>query len=399
MSTIELQVKRTKATNIDLDVFHKILNLYPEENLEQRPILASALQENRIDYNDLINECNKILIPWYYFLLTPSLLEKELLRIEELRKVKLTPTFFSKRLGEGEITSKRIIDRLIRCQNFLSENSDELKNRFIGLLKNKTELKAADEIKKYFEFSTSEFKRLNKKNALYYLIRLIENKNINVCQGVFDNNKILPIINSCKEIYRNTSGFVLKDEIIPFIFLPSELNPNEREGRQIYTLIYLLVLIGLDSYDYLIKRDLTAEALSSTKEENFIHDIVGEFLLPIEITNKFIGISITKDIRDELAKSYKLTATAVIVILRKRGVITQEEFLNLQPEIAKILTPQNGRSQPINYSIRKFNGSKTVEGINDALKNKSLSNIQAQYLLFGRINKKGFKEYISSNNL
>jgi hypothetical protein len=235
------------------------------------------------------------------------------------------------------------------------------------------------------------FRSRNKENALAYLIERIEDGQINVCQGVL-TNKILPALSDSRSVYKNTSGFVIRDDRVPFIFIPSEVNPDEREGRQIFTLLYLLALIGLEAYEFQIEKDFKISMLSAVGRQKTAYSIVAEFLLPTEVTEQFRGTTITADVRDMFARKYKLTPSAVILILRKRNIIAQGEYVALLPPSAPPAKGK-GRTPGIESSVRKFNGKYTFEFVNRDLAASKITPVQTQYLLFGAINKSGFRKY------
>lgn len=372
---MRLTVDKKYSTDIQDSVIQKILGMYSEEKLVDRPIFKDGFKRGTIEFEELRNESDKILIPWQMFLLEDSTLTEELNHIENLRLHKISEKLVSKRKGGGDITSKRILDRLIRCQNFLSESANLKKNSFCGSLKGKPISEAAKHVEEYFAIKMDSFRRKSKADALAYIIERFENGQINVCQGVL-TNKILPALEDSREIYKNTSGFVIKDEKIPFVFIPSEINPNEREGRAILTLIYLIVLTGLDAYEYAINKDFKAQLLNAKGTERIAYDIVSEFLLPKTDSDKYQGQTITAVVRDFLSSKYKLSPTAVVVILRKRGLIqTQEEYESLLPEPAPPAKP-GGHTPPIQSSVEKFNGKYVYESINQPFAQRLFSLFQ-----------------------
>ena len=384
-----------KAAEIDSVVVKKILGMYPEEKLAERPVFQNAFDNDLIEFRSLRNESDKVLIPWQMFLLNLKNLNTELKKIEAQRIDRISSKLLSKRKGLGDTTSKRIIDRLIRLQNFICDNNQLPLNAFCGSLKSKTDDEAVAHIISYFGIDLTEFRKKNKADALKYLIARIEVQNINISQGVLAN-KMLPtwqVVNNT--IYKNTSGFVIKDDSLPFIFLPSEINPDETDGRQIYTLIYLLVVIGLDQYSFFLEKDFKAKAVAATGALAKIHRITSKLLLPVEETAKLNGTTITAQIRDDLAATYKITASAVVVTLRIRNVIkTKAEYTALLPApMGSVKKSGHVRSPAIETSVKKFCGKHSFDFINAGIKSASITNVQAQYLLLGAVNKKNFKNY------
>lgn len=394
---MNLLIDHQLAAILDDATFEKVLNIYPEEELAKKPAFATAFEKGEIEFKTLLEEAGRILIPWQMFLLNRSELEVELTRIERLRH-KISKRLLSKRPGGGRITSKRILDRLIRCQTYISENHAHDRNTFCGSLKGGSVSSAAKTICTHFDISPAVFRRKNKSDALSYLIEKFESRGINVCQGVL-TNKILPHLKTSRSVYKNTSGFVVHDDSFPFVFIPSEINPDEREGRQIFTLVFLISLIGLEAYEYLIEHDFKVSMLAARGKQRRAYDIAAEFLLPFEHTAALEGTTITSETRDELARRYKLTPTAVVVTLRKRGLISAIEYEALLPPPASSNGKSVARTPSIELSVRKFNGRYAVDLINADFSLRKITAMQTQYLLFGAPNKKAFKQYKAKEGL
>ncbi len=390
-------INRTNATEINDSVVERVLNLYPEEELSHRIVFEEAFADGVVEFKDLKEESDKILIPWQLFFLTPANLDVQTERIDELRLHKISTKLVSKRRGIGDITSKRIIDRLIRQQNFITSTERISINPFCGSLARLTTQRATMSVIHHFEIDQLwMWRTVGKGKALDYLIAQVEAKSINVSRGVL-THKLLPnhrVVPS--SIYRNTSGFAIRDECLPFVFLPGEINPDEVESRQIYSLIYLLVVIGLDQYEYILEKDFSAKLLSATGMSRRIHSITTELLIPSAETDKLRGTEITAGIRDHLASQFKVSPTALVTTLRIRNIITKKQYDALIPPPytpRKRTGDTHMRSPKITTAVRKFCGKKSYEVINRSIANRSLTNVQAQYLIFGAVNKKGFRSY------
>lgn len=391
-----ITVKKERAVEIDDQTIDRILGMYPEEELSRRTAFHAAKTSGEIELDDLRTESDKILIPWQLFLLDEPGLSRELQHIEKQRIDKISAKLVAKRRGQGHVTSKRIIDRQIRLQNFVTTYVPLPRNPFCGSLKKLSVRAAVQHILDYFEIDVTKFRAARTKaDALNYLIQRVENRNINVSQGVL-SNKMLPnwrvVSNS---VYRNTSGFVVKDEKMPFVFLPSEINPEETDGRQIYTLVYLLVVIGMDEYGYFLERDFKAKALSAGGTLGRIYNITSELLLPSDVTEELRDAKVTAEKRDELATRFKITPTAVIVSLRRRKIISKITYEGLLPPpyVGKKRDATHFGNPRLEKSVRKFCGRHSFEEINRAIRASVLTNVQAQYLLFGMVNKKNYKIY------
>lgn len=389
------------STGISDSVVKRVLNLYPEERLETRPIFQNAFTNGKISFVDLKSESEKMLIPWQMFLLTDANLNAQMVHIDTQRQHKVSSKLVAKRRGIGEITSKRIIDRLIRQQNFLKSLNAIPQNSFCGSLKGAHTQAAVQGILSYFDINRAALWRYSGKgSALEYLIRQVEAKNINVSRGVL-TNKLLPtwqVVPS--DVYRSTSGFVIKDDCVPFVFLPSEINPDEVESRQIYTLIYLLVIIGLEQYDYVLDKNFRAKMMRAKGIIARLHAITTELLMPKEELEKLRGQKITTILRDTIADKLKVSPSALVITLRMRGIITQPEYEVLKPPAyvpKKRTTPM--RSPKVSTSVEKFCGQIAYRAINSAIQNGTLLSIQAQYLIFGAVNKKGYRKYRNELNI
>ena len=395
-----VKIGRDNAVEISNDVFDSILRLYPEECLFDRPLLREARDVGHISYSVLLGECESICLPWQIFFLNNVNLKKELDSIELQRKDKFKNTSFAKRKGSGDVTSKRIIDRLIRLQAFVESDTRYTSNAFVASFKGRTLIEQVGFISRHFEIDIKKFRSKSKEDALEYLISQITKKNINISRGVLKGG-VLPESPTLIDVYKNTSGFVLQSEKVPYVFLPDEINPDDVAGRRIYTLIYLLACIGLDQYDFYIESHHSASMLKRKGGIKNLHDIVTAFLLPFSVTDALRGKIITTTTRDNLANDYKLTPTAVLTTLLRRKIINLSVYnALLPPKYVKKPMPSKPmkRITPVN-AANKFCGNISTESINRSLRVKGITNVPAQYLLFGRPRHKDFKSYCKANSL
>lgn len=390
---ITLKSHGRDVLEIDESSIKKILNIYPDEHLIERPVFVAALQSGELAYTDLRHECETLLIPWQLFLLEPVKLEQEIKRIDDKRKAKFDRKLIASRSNTGRGVSLRIADRLIALQEFASAQAKSV-NTFSGCLQNVHRDKWPKEIRDYFEIDEGKLKSGKKQETLEYLIRKAEAKNIRVARGVLNNNKLLPIENKIRATYRKSSGFVVKDDKIPYVFLPSEISDNETPGRQILTLFALLILVGLDEYDMYITGTLEL-VVRRNRTLRQIYGAVSEILLPFEESDKYKGVQITQAIRDEIATKFMLTPSAVVVTLRQRDIISDTEYDTLLNNIegAPAGQKEHKRTPRLDTSVQKFCGSSTHADIMNGLKTRTLGSIEAQYLIFGRIDKLKFEKY------
>ena len=338
------------------------------------------------------------MIPWQLFFLAQDKIDDTISRINEKRKAKFDKKLLASRdnTSEGGV-SLRIADRLIALQEFANEFV-VTNNTFCGALKNLHRDKWAKFIIDYFEIDTSILSSGNKGKTLDKLITCVESRNIRIARGVLDNNNmLLPVAKTVRQIYRKSSGFVVKDDKLPYIFLPNELNDNETAGRQILTLFVLIILIGNDQYDLALSGELEL-FINGQKKLQQAFGVATEILLPYAVTKQYSGTNITTMTVDELSEKYMLTPSAIIVTLRQRGLVTTDaqkqkllDDIKLAFPAGEVKTPK--RAANIDNAVKKWCGTATTADIVRAIDAKSLGSIQAQYLIFGRVDKLRFARF------
>lgn len=393
----------TESAEIDDEVVKKILNFYPEEKLTEYSAFVDALEKGSITIRELKDASGKIHVPWQLFFLDSDRLKEELQNIENNRVDKFPKeiSFINKRKGKGKITSKRIIDRQIRLQNFIHSLLPEAQIcDFVGCLKNKNVDECVVIISRYFSIDTDHFRTRKKiQDSLGYLIDQIQSRNnVNISQGVLTNG-MLPEIKNIRNIYKNTSGFVLQSKKLPFIFLPNEINPDENNYRQIYTLLYLLVVIGLDDYLYSLEGSFSFKKLKEDDKYKKINKIVSELLLPSDYTEQLKTKEISKNVVNKIKEEYKISYSAILFILRLRSVIDQDVYKTLElpeREMSIVEEIKNFKHPSLKTSVSKFCGTISYRLINGAINGKTIFSTQAQLLIFGRVRKDSYKEYIKS---
>ncbi|MEZ4103843.1 MAG: hypothetical protein R3B60_00995 [Candidatus Paceibacterota bacterium] len=170
-------INGTSSTEIYDGVVERVLKLYPEEELVSRPVFQKAFATGSIELYELREESEKILIPWQMFLLTPANLNTTINHIEAQRQHKVSRKLVAKRKGAGDVTSKRIIDRLIRQQNYITSVSTLPLNPFCGSLKGLRLQNAVNKILTHFEIDRDKFwNYTGKGTALEYLIEKVNQK-------------------------------------------------------------------------------------------------------------------------------------------------------------------------------------------------------------------------------
>lgn len=388
----------THVIDIEEVVIQQILDIYPDERLHERKFFKEALATGGMSYTELVKECDVLHLPWQLFFLSQTKLTRELAKINDLRKTKFDLGQVASRTGSGPRISMRLLDRVMALQQYSKEYSST-PNPFCSSLQKIDRAHWVQNIIQYFDIDLNRFNGGKKERALEYLIQCLEAKNIHVSRGVL-SNKILPVSNELRETYKQSSGFVVQDESVPYIFLPNEVNRDETAGRQIYTLVSLLILTGLGEYNILVNSDFEAR-VKGDRLTRRVHGAVAELLLPFEATTPFMDTKVSAKVRDDLSSRYNLTPTAVVITLRERGVITPdecEELLNSVPPKPPA-KDQHFNSPKLTTSVEKFCGGNTNGNIVTGLAEKTLKPVRAQYLLFGHIDKKRLHTFKEMHNL
>jgi len=159
--------------------------------------------------------------------------------------------------------------------------------------------------------------------------------------------------------------------------------------------------IGLNGYDFSIDSDFEASEPKVLGLEAKKHDLTAAILLPETETEKIKNSSVTSPLISQLALKYKITPRAVLFTLARRKIITWEERENLlPPPYQPRKVPSSPRKQPrVTTIVKKFCGSQAFNYINDGIGRGILQNIEAQYLIFGRVRKEQYGEYRSQIGL
>ena len=407
MKIIELTKNERVVARLEKKVFKKIIFQYKEECLHEYTTIEKALATEKISVTELENFSKFLNMEFEFFLLNHSKAEKEIKNIEKHRKDKYKKTESVSR-ARGGIVSYRLIDRYIRLQYFISKE-DPVDNKFNGFLKNFDNLEEQiKKIEEYFDFSVKNLReKKKKKDVLDFLIKKIEGKRISVCRSHMQG-KSMPTFHKFKEIYRSMEGFYLYDIKTPFIFLmnekPTETQKSHNEdeqdlvkyrdepiGTMIYSLFYFLVCIGL-GYKY----DSKKKDVSILRDQTYnleAHKVTSRFFIreidldeiKIEKEKKWKDYEV-KNIR-EWSKKFVLTPSAINVILKNEGVISNKDFnyikekLTSEWEEKKYVRSSIERSTRINNALRKQIGDRNMKIVDKAFKKGDLTNTQYKRIL------------------
>jgi len=388
---------KKKCVEIEDDVFKDLLSFYPEEKLIHRPKFSEALGKDSISYRDLKSEAETLFIPWQMFFLEKTKLETQLKNIEQNRADRITTSFLSKRSGRSGSFSARLVDRFIRTQNFLVSNGSFSVNNFNKSLSGLNISEAVKSILSHFTIDMNIFrKQPTVAKAIDYLIACISKGNINVARGTTAHG-LMPSTKNHRMLYKNMSGFCLKDDKVPFIYLSTnEVVGEEAVGRQVYTLVYLLTLIGLDIYSFAVNAKSVVRVPNGDARTQLANAITSELLIPKKELEIYRGKKITWDDVKSISLDFKVTPRAVLFRLKKDVFITAYEhdlLLNRNPFIPKT---QRMNGPRVETSVKKLSGDLVFNSANSLTKVGTLRPIQAQIILFGKPDSIKWREYRTS---
>ncbi len=198
--------------------------------------------------------------------------------------------------------------------------------------------------------------RINWSDALKFLIEKIENAGVFVViNGVVGNNTHRKLnVNEFR-------GFVLYDDIAPFVFI----NNNDFVSAKIFTLIHELVhiLIGQSaSFDFRYLQSADAQT------EKFCDTCTAEFLVPTsEIQN------ISEINYDVLAKRFKVSQLVIARRLLDTQKITTEEFLDFYNKYRELETKKSKTKSGDFYNTINYRyGKKFLELLHYAVQNNQI---------------------------
>lgn len=396
---ISIRASRKEVTTITLNQLMDIFTIYPDEPLLERAFFQKAQEKSSLTINEIKSECDKLNIPWQLFLLEPGKLNSTIQALKQKRRAKFNERQITNRDGNGRGVSLRIADRVIALQEYAKANIDT-DNDYCGSLNGKPQAEWVDYILDYFEIDQDRLKGKSKASTLDYLIEKLEAKNIRVARGVL-SNKIMPSASEITSTYKKSSGFIVHDDQLPYVFLPNEVSEaTETAGRQILTLLSLVILLGKGEHNVFVNGDLEVQ-YQSKQILRQAFEVAGEILFPVSASDELRGTQITPEKRDELAAEYMLTPSALVVTLRRRDVIESDDAMQeLLESISYVSGKANfARTPKMETSVKKFCGNKTASEIISDITNGKLTSIPAQYLLFGHIDKKHFAKFKSGLGL
>jgi len=196
-------------------------------------------------------------------------------------------------------------------------------------------------------------------DAFKFLIEKFENAGIFVViNGIVGNN-------THRELdIREFRGFVLYDEIAPFVFI----NNNDAISGKIFTLIYELVHILIGKSASFDLRNLQS---ANNEIEKFCDKCTAEFLVPEESIKNIENIDSNNF--KFLAKQFKVSQIVIARRLLDTGKISKNEFLNFYNEHINKEFKRSKSSGGDFYNIVQYRyGKRFLSVIRNALNNNNI---------------------------
>ena len=381
----------------DRRVFLVLLDLSP---IKQYVAYQNAVLSSEIKFSDLKELATKADIPYPLFFATKEVIDVHI-KDKERNLFEKLPSKSEMQLnsrGKMKLEDIELIVKDVgRKQEFLKTRilpaiND---NSFVGFIAKKAKEKVAnnelaDDIRKYLNIDLSVMRKMSKDDVLQYLCDKSEDKGVLVSFSSYD---FMPQ-NIDKEL--GVSGFCVKDKKFPYIFINTrdgDDNPKilETAGRQIFTLVAMLVCIAMNKFIFSTKKGHT-----KSDETKKIYSIVGELLIPREDAES-INVSSLEDLK-EGARLFKVTPSMLLVRLRELRLIdksTADRFREiLREEIKK--ASSNPKRRPLQITgYSKYNGTRFSREVVRAHAGRKISTEEVRNILFrkGKMDQNLFQEY------
>ncbi len=369
------------GVSISKKVFLDLLSKDPITNLS---VFKEALSSNVIKFKDLKDLASRSDIPYPLFFAPEQKVGIQLKRYKKIILSKLPAKSEASLSTRGEVKLTEIellVKDLSAKQEFLKQKVLPGKpiDRFTGSLAGGklTNKQIAHAVRTYFELNLQELRSKRKDEIIAYICEKIEAKNIFVS---FSSYQFMP-----QEIDKKIrmSGLCIKDKKFPFIFINTRDGERaplilEIEGRQLFTIISMLVCIGMNKFV------LSTSKAGQNKLSRRIYAITGEILIP---TNEIIAVEDIFDLEQvkRLARLFKVTPSMFLFRLLEIGKISREEFSQFSQRLNEELKdkdtgPRNRVSEVKGY--KKYNGDRFSREVIKAYQDGRVTEDMASHVLF-----------------
>lgn len=383
MESLVVKINNEKLV-ISKSVFKSLLDLSP---IKESKEYENAIINNSVTFRELKKLSIKSGVPLPLFFANEEICEMQIFEKNKNLFSKIPSKNELKIASRGRVNIsdiELIVKDLSRKQEFLKKRVliDQPENTYIGRYEKAINSGVslfiiANEIRSYFGFNLTYLRLLSKKDVLGYLRDCIERKGILVS---FSSHNYMPqTLNSQLEL----SGICIKDKKIPYIFINTRDGDNtpkiiESEGRQIFTLLTMLVCVGINQFVLSSKSSL--DNISSIKSA---YKIASEIILPTKEL-KTLSIENINQLKDG-CDLFKVTPSLLLYKLLESRIIKPEIAEQLWQKINSELRQDKKRviraPLPINgYS--KYNGVRLSQEVVRAFNKGIISQLDVKNILF-----------------
>lgn len=394
----EISVKVGKEeVKIDSDVFLSLLDSSP---VHEDKAYANALVTNKIRFSHLKILASKADVPYPLFFTTLEKVSKQLKDNKKNLFEKLPSKVEMSLVGRGSFSVRDvelIVKDLGRKQEFLKKRiiTDAQQNPFIGYLARKiknvsSNRELAEDVKNYLGIDLLLFRTKSKAQGLNYICECAERKNILIS---FSSYNFMP---QNLHSLLGLSGLCVKDKKFPIIFLNTrdgDERPKiiESEGRQIFTLIAMLVCIAINQFAFNVNNHTKVDLLTRR-----VFIIVGEILIPQEDI-RGLDIRNLEELKQESTK-FKVTPSMLLMRLRECKLIDTQLAKRLREKLVdevKSAKPSKKRQPLQTTGYAKYNGSRFSREVVGAFRVGKISQDEMKNILFrkGKMNSTLFRDY------
>lgn len=391
-----IKVGKEKVT-IDKRVFLVLLELSP---IKQYRAYVDAVSDSDITFANLKMLAEKADVPYPLFFASKDKVDLHL-KDKDLNLFQKLPSKNEIRLasrGAMKVEDIELIVRdIARKQEFLKNRvlPSSAENTFIGSVAKKVKQKVsnekiAEQIRDYLEIDLASIRKLPKDRVLDYLRKRAENKDIFIS---FSSYNYMPQ-NIDREV--GLSGVCIKDKKFPYVFINTrdgDEQPKilESSGRQIFTLVAMLVCIAMNKFVLSTKKGKSGET-----EYKQVFSIVGEILIPRKdlIT---IKISTLEELKQH-SQFFKVTPSMLLARLLELKHIAPKLAAAFRKELASEIKGATGNHprQPLQTTgYGKYNGDRFSREVVRAHKAGKVSFDEVKNVLFrkGKMDLSLFQEY------
>lgn len=371
---------------IDKRVFESLLDLSP---IKEYKDYIEAIKNDRIRLEKLKKLAQKAGIPYPLFFAPKTISDKQLSHKNNnlFQKISTKDEIRLSSRGRIEIEDiELIVKDLARKQEFLKRRiaTQADLNGFVGSFVKKlnqgyTLEQIAGEIRVYFGIELNYLRTISKDKVLNYLRNCIEGKGILVA---FSSHNYMPQ-NLSKEI--ELSGICIKDPKFPYIFINTRDGDDkpkiiESSGRQIFTLLTMVVCVGLNIFILSSKSGKSKNDISK-----IAFQIASEVVIPRENLNE-IQISSLDDLKEK-AHYFRVTPSMLLYQLKAHKKIGKNQaesyWIQLKQE-AKRTEPKHKHAPLPVTGYSKYNGERFSREVVRAHIQGKISHLEVKNILFRR---------------